>query len=928
MIAVAVLPVLLFAILSARTTSEADESYLERRLTGAGQAYARSLRSRLGAAETLVQNLTARDVGYDGSLLRQQIVNSRAFKSAVVVDPDGGLIAGAPGLKPNPAQLLNLQTGQTVVLRAELEGQAPSVFLARAVTAGGFQRLAYFEIAPDWLWKDLGILATSIAVVDSDGNVVQSTIPLLPETGRMFAHEIRAAAENSRRAVSQPLAWQGAGEEWHGVLTHLSLLDERAINVPWAVVALDREATFFTRSASIWALLPTVGVASLLLAWLASVWLSRRHVPALHALEGGLRSLAERRYEPIDVPAADEARDVVRTFNTTLARVQEQFQALETLGEIDQLLLGSPELEQMLESILERVQTVTRCHSVGITLRDADAPGRGRIYMAANGLTGLPVSRVELDGDMVETIATEKQGLTITRCEEYRHSFLRPLSEIGSEFFWVWPVMPGEKVEAILAVGYREAPGTDPLVAACGGQFAHRLAIALSKTARDERLHRQAHYDPLTSLPNRLLFLDRLAQEIAAVTSGLGRGALLYIDLDHFKRVNDTVGHAAGDQLLTIVAQRLRSCVKDGDTVARLGGDEFTVILRNVADPDAARAIAERIIESLQLPVNIGGKDHYVAASIGITLFPDDGHTLEELMRNADTAMYRAKDLGRGRAMFFDLNMTGKPSAATETGLHRALRRREFSLFYQPQFSVSDGSLAGLEALLRWQTPRDGVRYPAEFVPAAEESGLIVDIGGWVLDTACAQLAQWREQNIAPPRLALNVSAQQLKHSEFPKAVRRALDKHDIPPELLELELTESVFADEAAGEALVRLSQIGVHLALDDFGTGYSSLNYLRQYPIGTVKIDRAFLEEVPQNPQSATLVETIVMMSHALGKRVVAEGIEAVEQLEFLKERHCDIAQGFYLARPLALTAVTELLQARSMAAEPPRGVAREVG
>jgi diguanylate cyclase len=214
-------------------------------------------------------------------------------------------------------------------------------------------------------------------------------------------------------------------------------------------------------------------------------------------------------------------------------------------------------------------------------------------------------------------------------------------------------------------------------------------------------------------------------------------------------------------------------------------------------------------------------------------------------------------------------------------------------------------------------------------VPAAEESGLIVDIGGWVLETACAQLAEWRDQNIAPPRLALNVSAQQLKHAEFPKAVRRALDKYNISPQLLELELTESVFADEAAGAALVRLAQIGVHLALDDFGTGYSSLNYLRQYPIGTVKIDRTFLEEVPQNPASATLVETIVVMAHALGKRVVAEGIEAVEQLEFLRERRCDIAQGFYLARPLAPTAVTELLQARTIAARAPAdSEIREVG
>ncbi|HEY0339645.1 MAG TPA: bifunctional diguanylate cyclase/phosphodiesterase, partial [Steroidobacteraceae bacterium] len=390
-------------------------------------------------------------------------------------------------------------------------------------------------------------------------------------------------------------------------------------------------------------------------------------------------------------------------------------------------------------------------------------------------------------------------------------------------------------------------------------------------------------------------------------------------DLDHFKRVNDSVGHSAGDQLLTIVAQRLRSCTKEGDTVARLGGDEFTVILRNVVDPDAARTVGDRIIQLLQLPVNIGGRDHFVCASIGITLFPDDGSTIDDLMRNADTAMYRAKDSGRGCTVFFDPHLSGGSVAATETGLQRALRRREFSLFYQPQFSVSNGSLTGVEALLRWQTPRDGMRPPGEFVPAAEESGLIIDIGGWVLDAACAQLATWREQNIAPPRLALNVSAQQLKHIEFPKLVRRALDKYGIPSALLELELTESVFADEAAGATLGRLAQLGVHLALDDFGTGYSSLSYLRQYPIGTVKIDRTFLEEVPQNAASSTLVETIIVMAHALGKRVVAEGIETVEQLDFLRERRCDIAQGFFLARPLSAPAVTELLQARTMSANP---------
>lgn len=764
------------------------------------------------------------------------------------------------------------------------------------------------------------------AVVDARGKILNSTLTVTADTALVFEQNVIAARGHG--GANRAISWQAGGAAWRGMLIPLAHNNEHLDGRPWAVVVFDRESNFLARGDDLKWLLPFALGVCFLCTLLATFYLTRRYVPALRQLKSGLIGLAAHRFGRLAVGgAADEPATLIEAFNRCAWRLEEQFRALETLGEIDKLLLGAAELEQMLDAILSRVQRVTHCHTVGITLRDADSPGHGRVYVAASGVADLPVNRIALDEDMLATLATEPNGLTVTRCEDARHSFLKPLEEVGAEFFWVWPVMAGTRVEAILSVGYREVPVADPQIARYGGQFAERLAVALSKTAHDEQLYRQAHFDPLTALPNRLLFRDRLAQELASTSTGLSRGALLYIDLDHFKRVNDSVGHTAGDQLLTIVAQRLRSAVKDGDTVARLGGDEFTVILRNVADPDSARTIAERIIESLQLPVNIGGRDHYICASIGITLFPDDGKSIEDLMRNADTAMYRAKDMGRGRAVFFDLNMTTKPSAPTETGLHRALRRREFSLFYQPQFSVASGALEGVEALLRWQTPRDGLRFPGEFVPAAEESGLIVDIGGWVLEAACAQLAVWRDRKIAPPRLALNISAQQLKYGDFPKLVRRTLEKYNLPPSLLELELTESVFADEKAGAALGRIAQLGVHLALDDFGTGYSSLGYLRQYPVGTVKIDRTFLEEVPHNPASVTLVETIVVMAHTLGKRVVAEGVETMEQLDFLRERRCDIAQGFYLARPLTESALTEILQARTLADRIPAEV-REVG
>jgi diguanylate cyclase (GGDEF)-like protein len=914
----AALPAVLLAILFARDADSTAAGSFERQLTGISRIYAEVIRSRLGAAETIVLILTAGDVGYDGATLKRQLANSSAFKSVVIVDRDGLLSGGVTTLRPSPAQLVALEAGETVLLSVTLEGQLTSAYLVQAVSAAGVDRLAYFELAPDWLWKRVELPPhMTLAVVDANAKVLYDAGPLSVDATHIFADNITLSGE--RAGTTHPISWQDSGEAWHGIVKPLQLANERITAVPWAVVTFGREQSFFARSQHVWELVPYMALAILLCAIAAGVHLARRYLPSVRALKGGLAAFQARRYEPVTGPGTDEMRGLIEGFNRSAATLHDHFHALETLGEIDKLLLGSAGLEQVLDAVLSRVQTVTRCDCVGITLRDADAPGRGRVYLAGSGLADLPVRRVELDEDMITTLAGESRGLTVARFEDTRHSFLKPLKEIGAEFFWVWPVSVSERVEAILTVGYREAPAADPYLSGSGTQFAERLAVALSKSARDERLYRQAHYDPLTALPNRILFRDRLAQELANSTAGLSRGALLYIDLDHFKRVNDSVGHSAGDQLLTIVAQRLRSCTKEGDTVARLGGDEFTVILRNVVDPDAARTVGERIIQLLQLPVNIGGRDHFVCASIGITLFPDDGSTIDDLMRNADTAMYRAKDAGRGCTMFFDPHVSSSSVAATETGLQRALRRREFSLFYQPQFSVADGGLTGVEALLRWQTPRDGMRPPGEFVPAAEESGLIIDIGGWVLDAACSQLAAWCEQNISPPRLALNVSAQQLKHAEFPKLVRRALDKYGIPPALLELELTESVFADEAAGATLGRLAQLGVHLALDDFGTGYSSLSYLRQYPIGTVKIDRTFLEEVPQNAASSTLVETIIVMAHALGKRVVAEGIETVEQLDFLRERRCDIAQGFFLARPLSGQAVTEILQARTIRSDP---------
>jgi diguanylate cyclase (GGDEF)-like protein len=912
------LPLLLLAVFHAHEQAGQSRAQQAAALAADSQALARAIGARIAAADSLAAVLVSAHSAVEPDALRVAVRESGVFNS---------LHTGSADLEALPLVKLRGAEQRSALVALPRAADGAVVYIARRLGTGSGAALAYFEIAPAWLWQDFDLAQRDALVVDSQGTLLRRATALIDAPYAASVAEDAAVAAARREPQARALAWTVRREEWQGQAVPLRGPSTLQIDVPWTVAVHAPAPQLLAAAVSLW--LPPVAAAALAVVLLLAgvLALARRYLPYLYGLQAAVVRVGRSDWLPLDVARhPDELRGVAAAINSAAARLDDEVRALQMLADIDRELLGATELEPVLDSILRRVNGVTRCDTVGIALLDTDSPTHARVYVAAAAPLELPVARVEFDPDMIDSLVAADEAITIARCEDLRHSFLAPLRELGSEFFWVWPVIVGSRLAAVLAIGFADAPAADPTVARRGAGFAERLAIALSKTAREERLYRQAHFDPLTSLPNRLLFRDRLEQELAAVSDGRARGALLYIDLDHFKRVNDSVGHAAGDQLLQIVAQRLRACVKEGDTVSRLAGDEFTVILRNVADSESAAVVAERIIDSIRVPVSLGGRDHFVQASIGIALFPDDGAAIDDLLRNADRAMYRAKELGRGRAVFFDRRLMLSRFETSHSGLYRALRRREFSLYYQPQYSLVDGSLVGLEALLRWQTPRDGTRAPQDFIPAAETSGLIVDIGGWVLDAACSQFAIWREQGIAPARFAVNVSVQQLKSADFARSVRRVLDKYGIQPALLEIEMTETVFADDAAGAAMRQLADLGVRLALDDFGTGYSSLNYLRQHPIHVIKIDRSFLEEVPVNDSSSTLAGTIISMAHALGKEVVAEGVERVEQLDFLRERGCDIAQGFYLAHPLPVADVTALLSARrgrdgDSAAEPMR-------
>jgi len=418
-------------------------------------------------------------------------------------------------------------------------------------------------------------------------------------------------------------------------------------------------------------------------------------------------------------------------------------------------------------------------------------------------------------------------------------------------------------------------------------------------------LLRLASHDVLTGLANRSLLMDRLDQALAMARRGRRQVAVLFIDLDRFKNINDSLGHEAGDQVIVEAGRRLSASVRKGDTVARLGGDEFVVLMPDIEHSRAAAILSAKLQEALLLPMNVFGHEFSPICSIGISVYPRDGADSHALLKNADAAMYRAKELGRGTYQFYTeaLNARTLERLRLEGGLRRALERHEFVLHYQPQVDLASGAVAGVEALLRWQPPGGPAVAPGQFIPIAEETGLIVEIGAWVLRTACEQLVAWRGAGLAIDMVAVNLSARQFQQQNLVPLVRQVLAETGCAAARLELEITESVvMADPvAATRTLEELSAMGIRLSIDDFGTGHSSLSYLKRFPIHALKIDRSFVRDLSTDADDAAIVCAVIALAHTMQLKVIAEGVETSDQLRFLREHDCDQLQGFYYSPPV---------------------------
>ena len=555
---------------------------------------------------------------------------------------------------------------------------------------------------------------------------------------------------------------------------------------------------------------------------------------------------------------------------------------------------------------------VTSKFTAEAALRDSEL--RYRLLFEQNA-AGVCVTK--LDGEIVDCNTTFAQMLGYERAELIGNK-IALLYERPAERAEIETTLQQSKTLNSIETELRRKTGGSLYVLqnlTLAGDRIHMTVADISDRKRaEEQIEFHAYHDVLTHLPNRKLFTDRLSQNLTHARRSGKSLAVMFVDLDHFKSINDTLGHTAGDELLLEMARRLRDCVREDDTVARLGGDEFTIILSELRHPEDAVKVAEKIIAAVQKPMSIGGMPIDVSASIGIALYPVDGNDPESLLRNADSAMYRAKESGRNTYQLCTDEMKGRAlqRLSLETKLRRALQEEQLVLHYQPQISLTDGKVIGAEALLRWNDPERGWVFPGAFIPVAEESRLILPIGEWVLRTACAQMREWRDRGLDLPRLSINLSPRQFQQQDLVENVRRVLEETKLDAKALEIEITEgtAMANAEATIETLHALRELGCSISIDDFGTGYSSLSYLKRFPITCVKVDGAFVRDLTRNEGDAAIVSAVIAIARSLKLRVIAEGVENEEQLTFLRKRRCDAAQGYYFSRPVEAEGLADFI------------------
>lgn len=900
----ALLPLAVIAVLSLTQVHALLIQQGDQRLGAMAKTYGMDVFERL---------LLATDVAYAaGSVARNAARHDsmalRVFQSLGTVD-NGRVTAllGAPSAATIDAAAMERVSQGKPALSVAGDGR-----LLLAVP-GARDRVIVGELRPGYVWGKTDELptATEFCVVEEG------------QRSALFCSS-DAARDVLGVEVSRPEAaveWK-RGEEAMRTRVWSQFMRAALGTRDWTVLATQREAHMmraFERFERSYALV--VILAVLLVAWF-TIRKSRQIVVPVRRLAEHARSISSNDFRArVEIAQADEFGELAGAFNQMTTRLGQQFASLTALSEIDRLILATQDTTQVVRTVLHRLEDMVEGDQVALMLVDQDNGDHGRTFYRP------PQNSASMSMDRM-VIAPEDRHALHAEAGMYRvelagatqsASFLAPLRARGMAVAFVYPIVWRGSVCGALAIGYLDATavlGED--ARRYVSEIADRLAVAVSSAWRDEKLYQHAHFDQLTGLPNRMLFQDRLEREIARAQRDGNPFALLFVDLDHFKNVNDSYGHSLGDEVLREAARRIQNAVRQSDTVSRLGGDEFTVLLAKLGHPQEAWLIGETIVSALSQEFRLGTQHCFLSASVGISSYPADGATAEELLKSADTAMYKAKAGGRAQVVFFEEKMNREAVArmTLDRDLRAAIDRNELVLHYQPQINLKTGAIVSAEALIRWQHPVHGLVPPSRFIPLAEESGFIEQIGRWSLQQACAQMKEWRAQGVSLESIGVNVSPRQLRRRTLVDYIRTCVEQGGLPPSCIEIEITEGMLMEQGGPveEMLQDLAAAGHRIALDDFGTGFSSMARLKRLPVNKIKIDRAFIDGMREGTDSEAIVAAIVAMSHALGKSVIAEGVETEEQESILRRLGCDEVQGFLHAPALTAADFAKLLRTRA--------------
>ena len=900
----AFIPFLFLAVMFYRQANRVLVHQSHIQLQDASSGYGRTIYDRLLLADQLLRN-DAGDLSRDSTPAAAKARLGKSIRGLTLISPQQGaitLFGGAVTAMPlGEAAQARLRRGESVLISTTAPGRSPRILLVRALNPVAPElRLAVAEIDLGYLWGNPEEFpySTSFCVLNEAYAALNCPRPF-------DAEEIGALIRGSARSAKGEFDWRDGQKEYLTGFQEM-FLEPKFLAPRWIVVAAQPEAVALASieaySVIFWG---SVLLSVLLVALLSLTQIRRTLIPLERLIEGTRRLGGKDFSTKVEVSSADEFGELAGAFNAMAGRLGRQFETLTTLSNIDRAILSELDMDRIVDDVLRRLHENFKAGCAGILVIDPDSPDNVRVHAIADGAAPPPLQRCNLTAAARDTLHAIPKGAWM-RGEEAHRTMQGCLENLNAQHFFTQPIIWKDRLVGAVYLGY---PAPDVL----GEEeithihdYADRVGVALSVAAHENQLYHQARTDALTGLPNRFHFLDRLKQDIAGAQRGRQMLAVLFTDLDRFKSINDTFGHAAGDEMLGQAAARLRQCLREGDIVSRFGGDEFTILINPLSSTKAAGALAEHVIAALSKPFLIDKVESVVTVSIGIAVYPSDGVSAEELMRNADTAMYRAKEGGRGSYLFFEdaMNVEVVRRSTIERELRRAIAEQQFIVHYQPQVDPRTRRVRGVEALVHWRHPGRGIVEPSHFIPVAEETGLILAIGHIVLVEACAQFQSWRENGAPLEYVSVNVSSHQFRQPDFVEMVQAALRTNAMPAECLELEITESVLVDgtDTVVDMLTRLKRLGIRIAIDDFGTGYSSMSYLERLPFDTLKIDISFIRKIRDDGEGGTIAATIMAMAHALGKDVVAEGAETQAQIDFLLKLGCELVQGYFYSRPLS--------------------------